>query len=367
MSQTPVTTQPGPDRALLQGIMRRVAEVESPEAPVLTVYIDLRPEAHGEEPGRRVELVVVRDRLSELRAGYEPHSPAARSLESDAARVERYLDEEFDRLRSADGLAIFACDAAALWETVTAMEPFQTDVSVGPTADLFQLAGLLDASRTSVVALVDTNTCRLFVTRRGALVERQGRDEAPDEHRRHDQGGWSQARYQRHVDMQDRRFAAEAGEAIAQLIEQSRARHLVLAGDERALSVLEDELPAAAAAVLEHVERISMHAGPTEVAAEVAPILAALREAEEQDAAQRAIAGWRAGTLGTVGLDAVSEALERGQVHELVVDEEADLDATLRTELVRQAALTAADVVTVRGHPDLVRLGGVAATLRFRV
>ncbi|HEX2194393.1 MAG TPA: Vms1/Ankzf1 family peptidyl-tRNA hydrolase [Candidatus Limnocylindria bacterium] len=367
MSQTPVTTQPGPDQARLQEIVRRVAEVESTEAPVLTAYLDLRPEAHGEDPGRRAELVVLRDRLREVQAAYEPHTPAAESLAADVDRLQRHLEDEADRLRAVEGLAVFACDAAGLWETVTAPVPFETQVSVGPTADLFQLAGLVDEASTTVVALVDTNTCRLFLTRRGALVERPGPDEPPDEHRRHDQGGWSQARYQRHVDMQDKRFAAEAGEAISRLIERTRARHLVVAGDERAVSVLERELPPSAKAVLDHVERIGMHASTQDVAEEVAPVLAALRAAEEQDAAQRAIAGWRAGDLGVVGIDAVAEALERGQVHELVIDEDADVDETLRAELVRQAALTSAEVVTVKAHADLARLGGVAATLRFRL
>ena len=367
MSQIPVTSELSADQARLREVMRRTAEVESADAPVLSVYLDLRPEAQGEDPGRRNELVVVRDRLREVRRAYEPHTPAAASLEADSASLERYLDEEGDRLRSVEGLAAFACHAAGLWELVTAPVPFETQVSVGPTADLFQLAGLLDEARTAVVALVDTNTCRLFVTRRGSLVERSGPDEPTDEHRRHKQGGWSQARYQRHIDTQDRRFAAEAAEAIGRLVEGTRARHLLLGGDERALSVLEEELSPATRGLLQHVERISMHAGEDEVEAEVAPVLAALRVAAEEDAAQRAVAGWRAADLGTVGIDEVADALERGQVHELVLDDAADIDPTLRAELVRQAALTDAEVVTVSGYPLLRRLGGVAATLRYRL
>jgi peptide chain release factor subunit 1 len=365
MSQTPVTTQASPDQARLQAVMRRVAEVESTDAPVLSVYLDLRPEAHGGDPGRRNELVVLRDRLREVQRGYD--GVAAESLAADVERLERYLDEEGDALRTVEGLGVFACKAAGLWETVAAAMPFETQVSTGPTADLFQLAGLLDDSRTAVVAVVDTNTCRLFVTRRGALAERPGLDEPNAEHQRHAQGGWSQARFQRHVDMQDRRFAGEAAQAIAALLERVKARHLILAGDERALTVLEGELPPAATAVLEHVERIDMRAPKDDVHDEVKPILAALRIDDERDAADRAIAGWRAGDLGAVGIDAVAEALERGQVDELVIDEEADVDEALRGELVRQAALTAAEVITTTGHERLRQLGGVAATLRYRL
>jgi peptide chain release factor subunit 1 len=367
MSQTPVTTRPGPDQARLQAVMRRVAEVASPQAPVLTVYLDLRPEAQGETPGRREGLTVLRDRLRQVQDSYAPHTPARESLDADVERLESYLAEQADALRQAQGLALFACREAGLWETILSDAPFETQAGAGPTADLFQLADLLDEAVTSVVAVVDTNTCRLFVTRRGSLLERPGPDEGSEEHKRTDQGGWSQSRYQRHIDMQDRRFAAEAAQAINDLVVRERARHLVLAGDERAVSVLEPELSEPSRAVLDHVERISLHAGEDQVQAEVEPVLAALRAADEQDAADRAIAGWRAGDLGLVGIDRVNEALERGQVYELVIDEEADVDETLRAELVRQASLTGAEVVTVKGHPQLQAAGGVAATLRFRV
>jgi peptide chain release factor subunit 1 len=365
MTQVPATTIDSPDQRSLRAVMRRLAELESPEAPILSIYVDTRPEAHGERPGRRVELVVMRDRLRDITATYAAHDPARLSLDADVERIERFLEDE--PLDGVEGLAIFACHASDLWETIEAPVPFESQVGAGPTADLFQLAQLLEESEAAVVALVDTNTCRLFVTRRGSLVERPGPDEPPDEHERRQAGGWSQARYQRHIDMQDRRFAREAAGAIERLVERVHARHLIIAGDERTISVLKPELPPALVAILDHVEHIEMRAGRAEVAAEVAPILAAIREAEATEAVERVIAGVRAGELGVAGVDLVAEALEAGQVHELVIDESAKLDEDLRAELVRLAARTAADVVVVKDHQGLLALGGVGATLRYRV
>jgi peptide chain release factor subunit 1 len=364
MAQVPTTTIDSPDQRALRALMRRLAEVESPEAPVLSIYLDVRPEAHGERPGRRVELVVMRDRLRDIAATFAAHDPGRLSLDADIERIDRFLeDEQLDRV---EGLAIFACHRIDLWETVESPVPFETQVSAGPTVDLFHLAQLLDESEAVVVGLVDTNTCRLFVTRRGSLVERPGPDEPPDEHERRQAGGWSQARYQRHIDMQDRRFAREAAGSIERLVERVHARHLIIAGDERTISVLKPELSPALSAILDHVEHIEMRAGRAEVASEVAPILAAIRGADATEAVDRVIAGVRAGELGVAGIDPVAEALEAGQVHELVVDESAELDADLRSELVRLAARTAAQVVVVKDHPGLLALGGVGATLRYR-
>lgn len=365
MTAIPTTTEVGPDQARLRALIRRLAEIESPEAPILSVYADVRPEAHGERPAERPQLIEIRHRLDAIEKGLRPHSPAGLSFAADRPRIQQAL--EADDLDGVEGLAIFACDRVGLWEVERAATAFEGEVAAGPTAELFQLARLLDDSESAVVALVDTNTCRLFVTRRGTIVEQPGPDEPPEEHKRHDQGGWSQARYQRHVDMQDRRFAKEAADAIDRLVRREKPRHVILAGDERATPILEAELPEHVRALVDQVTRLQMRARPDEVAGEIAPLLAAIEQAEDQELADRAIGEMRAGRLGVAGVDDTMAALELGQVHELVIDEAAPLDPEVRAELVRQASLTDAGVTIVREHEGLARYEGVAATLRFRI
>jgi hypothetical protein len=365
MSATPATTKLSPDQAALRDLMRRLAEVTSTDAPILSVYVDVRPAAHGERPAARPERTAVRDRLNTIADSIEPHIDAGESFAADRERVEAYLEEA--DLDGIEGLAVFACNHIGLWETLRSPVAFDTQASAGPTADLFGLARLLDESVAAVVAVVDTSTCRLFVTRQGDLRERPGRDEPSDEHKRHQQGGWSQARYQRHVDMQDQRFAKEAATAIERLVQRERPQHVILAGDERAVSTLEGELPEPVRALVDHVARIELRSSLDDVREEVRPILAALEEADSTDAADRAIAGRRAGDLGVTGIDDTMAALEAGQVDQLVIDETAPIDEELRGELIRQAALTDASVELVREHAGLLRHEGVGATLRFRI
>ena len=365
MTATPVTTKLGPDQAQLRDLMRRLAEAESTEAPILSIYADVRPQSHGERPAARAELIAVRHRLNAIEGTLETRSAARGSFDADRTRLEGLIDGE--DLQESEGIAVFACDRIGLWEQVGAGEAFETQVSAGPTADLFQLARLLDDSVSAVVAVLDSSTCRLFVTRRGTLVERRGPDEPSDEHRRHDQGGWSQARYQRHIDMQDKRFAKEAAAAIDRLVERERATHVILAGDERIAPILEAELPERVRPLVDVVTQIPMRSSPDEVREEIVPILAALEEAEATAVADRAIGGSRAGDLGVLGIDATMSALENGQVDELVIDETAPIDEDLRGELIRQAALTDARVEVVREHEGLLRFEGVGATLRYRI
>ena len=363
MTVTPKTTKPGPDQAFLRGLMRRLAEATSTEAPILSCYLDVRPEAHGERPAERNELTIVRNRLDAIAADHD--TDARESIDADRARIDALL-EDADQLAGADGMAIFACDRIGLWEVAGTQIAFDTEVSAGPTADLFQLAKLLDDQVSAVVAVVDTNTCRLFVTRRGGLAERSGPDEDPSEHRRHQAGGWSQARFQRHVDMQDKRFAKEAADAILRLVRREKPAHVILAGDERSIPTLDGELSEEVRPLVGHVARLDVRASLEEVGEEVFPILAALEEADAQTVAERAIAGWRAGDLGVVGLNATMAALDAGQVDELVLDETVEIDPDLRGELIRQASLIDARVEVVADQPEIARHEGVAATLRFR-
>ncbi|MGH2417931.1 MAG: Vms1/Ankzf1 family peptidyl-tRNA hydrolase, partial [Candidatus Limnocylindria bacterium] len=274
---------------------------------------------------------------------------------------------ESEDLNDSDGVAVFASDRIGLWEAIGSHVQFDTHVAAGPTAELYQLARMLDESVSAVVAVVDTNTCRLFVTRRGGLEERPGPDEETEEHERHDVGGWSQARYQRHIDTQDKRFAREAAIAIERLVQREKPQHVILAGDERAIPVLDAELSETVRPLVEYVARLQMRSSVGDVRAEIAPILSALEAADGEDSADRAIAGHRAGDLGVAGIDATMAALEAGQVDQLVIDESVSIDEDLRAELIRQASLTDASVEIVREHAGLGRFEGVGATLRYRI
>ena len=65
------------------------------------------------------------------------------------------------KLSSTSSIAVFACGRIGLWEAVGAQVPFDTQVSAGPTAELFQLAKLLD----------DDNVDELLITMADCLKD----------------------------------------------------------------------------------------------------------------------------------------------------------------------------------------------------
>jgi hypothetical protein len=345
--------------------LRMLAELEPGALPVLSIYLDMRPHATGESPARRAGIVMLQDRLREIEKTYLPRGPELDSIRADAERIDRYLETEYDV--AADGLALFACAGRRLFETVEADVPFEHQVTVAPQPDLFQLARLVDEQETAAVAVVDSNTSRLFVTRRGAFREVGGTDEDPKYFRtRPMMGGWNQASYQRHNANLRAGFARETAAELERLVESEGVSRVVLAGDQVAVPLLRAALSPRVAALVEGVVRLDIRAPRDAVAEEVRPVLAEAEAEQSRSAADRLVGAVRAGGLGVAGPEATRTALEHGQVDELLLDPAAGPDEATRGELVRLASLTAASVLVVEGHEGLRRLGGVGALLRYR-
>ena len=349
----------------MRDLLQRLADRAPTELPVLSAYLDMRPEGDGQSPGRRSAQVVLRDRLREIERTVGPRGPAAESFTADSERLRAYAEEQFDRSNS--GLAIFACSGDGLWETLETGEPFETEVSAGPVPKLFQLARLLDDHETAVVAVVDTNTARLFVSRTGRLDEVGGPDEDPVHHRKRSTGGWSEARYQRHIDKHNEDFARQAASSIERLVDRFDASRVVVAGDEVAAQPVIDALPQAVTDRVGDVARLGIRADRNEVAEEVRPILEGMEADQAQARADLVLAEVQRGGLGVAGVDPTREALERGQVLELVLGADGAVDNETRNDLIRIAAQTSAEVSVVGDHEGLARFGGVGALLRYTI
>jgi hypothetical protein len=349
----------------MRDLLRRLAEFEPTALPVLSVYLDMRPQATGEDPGRRASLTILRDRLRAIEGTLGPRGDAFDSFHADAARIQTFLDERFDR--SSQGLALFACSGAGLWETIETGTPFEDEVGADEVPQLFQLARLVDEQQTVVVAVVDSNTARLFLSRVGRLEDVGGPDEDSTHFQKRSMGGWSQANYQRHIAKHHADFAQEAAGAIERLVDRHGVERVILAGDEVAMTPLMDALSERVRALVGDVLRLDIRTPRDELAAEIAPVIKRMEAEASRATADQVVAAVRSDGLGVAGLDATRKALANGQVDLLVLDATAELDDEQRNELIRLAATSGAEVEVVEEHTGLGRLGGVGALLRFRL
>src|SRR5205823_1499547 len=122
---------------------------------------------------------------------------AKRSVERDVDEIRSFVQDRFDR-GDTRGLALFSCAAAGLWEDVALSRPVRNQAVVGPHPELLQLEKVLEVYESFCTVLVDSEKARIFLAELGRIEDHS--DVVDDVPNRHDQGGWSQARYQRHVD-----------------------------------------------------------------------------------------------------------------------------------------------------------------------
>lgn len=347
----------------VRDLLRRLAHFDSGDALVLSVYLDMRP--HGGSPAIRPSQTMLTDRFRQIEKTLLPRGAALDNFRLDANRVQHFLDEHAGPWLQ--GVAIFACNSHQLFEVIETGTPFENQVALEPFPDLFQLARLIDEQETAVVALVDTNTTRLFVTRSGFLEEVSGLDDDPFAYRQRNTGGLNHKQYQRRVGNQREAFARETASTLEELVTQEGAKQVILAGDAVAIPLLHRALsPRLEPLIHEEVLRLDIRTPHHEVLREIVPILAQVEEEKSHARADQLVEEVRAQGLGVVGQQETLDALKHGQADVLVLAEEAPLDEQERNNLVRQATITGAEVDLVTGHEILEQIGGVGALLRYR-
>ncbi len=298
--------------ASLDALIDRLAAFEPSGFPVVSLYLNTQPDEHGREHASPF----VRKELAERVKSYPRRSAERESLEKDREKIDAYVSE---RLRpSANGLALFACDGADLFEAVQLDAPIEeSQLMLGDEPQLYPLARLNDRYPRYAALLVDTNSARLFVFGTGGrLGERTV--ESPKTNRSA-VGGWSQARYQRHVDNVHLQHAKEVVEVLERVTRREAIDKVILAGDEVILPLLREQLPQAVAAKVVDVLRLDIRTPGTEV---LDRTLEALRDHDAKDDRERVkrlVDEYRGGGLAVVGPEATRAALEIGQVDELLI------------------------------------------------
>ncbi len=281
---------------------------------VLSVYLNLEPSRHI----RRSYRVVFADLAKQLR---EHLDEAGRDrLEREVERIEQHLEAEPPRGKS---LVAFSCTPRGFWQVYHLPVPVADGLYFGPTPYLRPLLDVLDEHERYAVALVDKEKARLFTVYLGEIEEE--RDLADFVPGKHDQGGWSQANYQRHHEAHVHWHLKRVAEALAALHRRQPFDRLVLAGPEEATSELRRLLPRTLVARLVGVFRAEIFASEAEILRQTQEIERQVeRAAEEQlvvDLLEQAAPWGRA----TCGVAPTLDAIWQGRVHKLIVADGAQL------------------------------------------
>lgn len=348
--------------------MRKLAEFEPTEMPVLSVYLDVRPQETGENPGIRSGEIVLKDRLNEIEKTYRPRGEDLDSFLADRARIEEFVNRKMSP--DTGGLIIFACSAENLWETIETGAELENEVVVGDAPALFQFAKMIDEYDTAIVAVVDTITARFFITRYGRLKELDApADPNTKMFRKRSMGGWKQTKYQRNIDNNRDDFSKVIVKDLEELIRQTAAKNLIIAGDEIATTLLQKNLSPQTMEILhDEVLRIDIKTPRLDIKEEVRELLEEIERADGCAQADKLVNEVRGGRLGISGVNPTKQALENGQIEMLLIDPQTEnLTQEMREELIRLAATSGAGVEMVANHEKFAAMDGVGGLLRYKI
>lgn len=366
---------------VLEQLLDRLAAFEATPLPVLSLYLDTSPDRHGRDEFDSF----LRKELKGVSATFPLRSSQRLSVEADAERIATYLRDQLQP--SSNGVAIFACAGANdFFEAVQLETAFaEHRLHVADRPHLYALARLVDQHPPYAALVADTNAARLFVFGRGETVRRDQVDGVKVS--RTAVGGWSQARYQRHVENVHLHHAKELVEALDRVVREDGVEQIVLAGDEVITPLLLEQLPKRLSGRVIDVLRLDITTPEHQVLKATAE---ALREHDgdtDVDRVGHLLDQYRAGQLAVVGALATLTALTRGQADVLLVTASPDAvqddteagdhgvdapesdpgEATpIAERLVRLARTTGARVTFIEDPSLLADVGGVGALLRYR-
>lgn len=311
------------------------------------------------------------------------------ALKADFERIAGWFDDDFDR-DGAQGVAIFAAGLDNFWTTLALPEPVPDRFKVGHDFVLAPLVPVVARSDGTIVAVVGREQGQLYRLQAGRLREIVDLfDEQPGQH---DQGGWSQGRYQRHIE----KLVQEHLKGVADVLDRSRRRmqtpKIVLVCSEEMRPEFTDALSTEARDALVGWAPAEAHAGPAQLLEAVTPVLA---EAEAQDEAE-VLGRWREeagrGARASSGWEQTLEAASDGRVEVLLFEDGAEhtafrcpacgraalsdgscpLDGTRLEETdagldlaVHQTLAHGGAVWAIRHQQDLAPVEGIGALLRF--
>ena len=355
---------------------------------VLSVYLNLDPSEFPTQRDRRIEIESLLDVAERgLREDGIEHRQRE-ELKRDVERVRSWFEREFDA-SGTRGVAVFAASGIDLFDVHHLSRPIPSEVTIDDSPFIEPLAGMPGGDGYGVL-LINRQAARVLAG--GADGMREVVSLVDDVHRWHDQGGWSQARYQRGIEKEKDDHLKHTVEVLMKHFKRRPFQHLIVGGPREVVADFESKLHGYLSERLAgRIEVDVDNSSPEQVLQAARLRFEEIEDAREGDALERIGESGRAVT----GLDEVLRVLNERRVECLLLDEQFAAGGTTcpdcgwlgpeseRTcpvdgrELTRLEDLTdtaielslqqSAEIMAIRHRRDEFeeRAGGIAALLRF--
>jgi peptide chain release factor subunit 1 len=298
---------------LSREFLKRLARHDSKGRPVSSLYLDV--------DGRRYP----RKHDYELRAEELCHQLRAQAVELPrAARLSagKDADRMLDFVQTLDrgptrGIAMFSSAENDLWETIRVPRSLRDRAVIADVPYVLPLEAVVETYQSFCTVIVDREKARIFLSRLGQIGEATELfDDVPGQH---DQGGWSQARYQRHIEDHVDKHLKRVADVLLEFYKRKNFDHLIVAGPEEILPHFEAGLHDYLKQRIVARATLLMTASSADVLAKSLSVEEGVEAERERATLQSLRAEAAAGRQAVIGLDPVLAALGDDRVDTLVV------------------------------------------------
>jgi len=296
-------------------LLRDLAGFRAANGCAISIYLDLDPSVAPTTPDVHTKFNAVVTDAEKLAEEKSRGRDCRLSVREDIARLRDWWSD-LDR-DGARGLAIFASSADGFFRALPLAESVGDRVAVAPTLHVLPLASVVDGEGT-LVAVVSRERGKVYRFASGRLEELA--DQSEEQPGQHDQGGWSQARYQRHIDHLVQQHLKSVGEELDRRIQGGRLR-IVVVGPEEMRGDFESALSKEARDAIVGWTTAEGHAGANELLEVARPLLDEARARDDQEALERFEEHRARGERVAAGWKQVLEAASDARVDVLFVEE----------------------------------------------
>jgi peptide chain release factor subunit 1 len=349
-------------REVNQEELRRLAQMGGTGRWVLSVYLSVDPPHASGAHLRRIELG---SRLTEAERQLRRHGIDGPQAEEALGACRDRVCEGFENAPLPDhavqAVAVF-CENSGELRAYWLRRPLDFAVAAAfrDRAAVEPLVEALPGPRWAVV-LVSRKHGRIFAGTEVALVEVSDVDD--EVHRRHAQGGWSQARFQRGIEKEEKDHVEHVCERLFALHRSRPIDRLVVGGPAEIWPLVDAKLhPYLRERLAGHAEIDVEHSSAEQVLKQVSAVMAGEHARREREAIGHVMEGLGTGNKSVAGPDEVLAALDDRRVATLLVSKGSTEDRF--EQAVEDALAQSAEIVVVESEA-LDSLGKIAALLRY--
>lgn len=162
-----------------------------------------------------------------------------KDLGKDVKEIQNYLESSIKS--TTHGVALFYCLNEGVQYQIQTWAPFRDQWTLSSTPNVRQLVRILDDYENTLAVIVSSEKGRIIrITPEATAEETIITEDFPG---RHEQGGWAQARYQRHVEEHASRHLKTVAEAVSKDWDSLHFSSVIVAGQEHIVAQFVRLLP----------------------------------------------------------------------------------------------------------------------------